>query len=186
MIEEFIKLYNEGKVPMSTMLKAAAFKEELEKVSFGGDLQSFLTYLAAGMGVSLGLGGAAALAETAVGAYQKHKLESSADPLFQEVLQLHPELKENKALARLYFDALMHFSPAVASNPLTAGAYIRQALAYHEQMGGPLPETVNTLTNIQKSVIDSKSKAGGGPFATLISGIKNMPTTISAQKVLDQ
>ena len=138
---KFIELYKAGKIRPSTMAKAAAFKEELEKVATP-DISTFLRYLATGLAVSTGLGLAAGAAKIGIGLYEKSVIESQKDTLFKEVLKLHPDLTSNKERAKLYFEALIHFSPAVAQNPLTAGAYIRQALQYDHVAGGPLPASV--------------------------------------------
>ncbi len=183
MIEKFIELYKEGKVPMSTMLKAAAFKEELEKTA-APDISEFLKYLASALGLTLVTGAAAAGADMAVAGYQQHKLEQSKDPLFREILALRPELKQNQTRAKLYFDALMHFSPAIAANPLAASTYIAQALEYDNTIGGPTPDVLNTLTGIQKSIDDSRKNRGVGTLGTMFSGVKNLPSSVSVQPSL--
>jgi hypothetical protein len=184
MIEKFIELYKQGKVPMSSMLKAAAFKEELEK-NAAPDVNAFLKYLAGALGVTLLTGATAAGTDLAVAKYQQHKIEQSKDPLFREILSLRPELKQNQTRAKLYFDALMHFSPAIAANPLAASTYIAQALEYDGSIGGPTPDVLNTLTGIQKSVDDSRKNRSVGALSTMFSGIHNLPTTISSQPAME-
>jgi len=42
-IDKFIEMHKEGKLPASTLIKAAAFKAELEKDGANLDVKSFLT-----------------------------------------------------------------------------------------------------------------------------------------------
>lgn len=160
----------------STPTKLAAFKDELTKIAVGGpaSIQDFLRYVGAGLALSTGLGIASAGAQMGLSAYNKWKMDSRKDPLFNEMLQLHPELKEEKSRAALYFDALWHFSPVVAQNPLAAGAYIRQALQMDSVAGGPLPAMVRELTDIGKAHNESKPKTPG-PAHALIAGITSAP-----------
>jgi len=177
-IDKFIEMHKEGKLPASTLIKAAAFKAELEKDGANLDVKSFLTYLAAGLGVSAGLGLASGVAQLGVDAYMKHKTESEIDSLFADMLRLHPELREKRERSLLYFKALAHFSPAVIQNPLAAGAYIKQALQFDYVAGGPLPETVNMLSQIQKLHTDARKDAPKGTLGTMFSGLKESPTKI--------
>ncbi len=174
-LSTFVQLYKEGKVKPSTMAKAAAFKAELEKTA-GPDISTFLRYLSMGLLASTGLGLAAAGAKIGVKALEEHNIESKKDELFRDVLKLHPDLTTNKDRAKLYFEALIHFSPTVATNPLTAGAYIRQALQYDHVAGGPLPTTVNELTQIQKQVMEAKRNAPSSALGTIVGGITEAPT----------
>jgi hypothetical protein len=171
---QFVTMYREGKIRPSTMAKAAAFKEELEKIA-GPDVSTFLRYLATGLAVSAGIGVAAAGAKMGIKAYEDYKLDSQKDELFREVLKLHPDLIAQKERAKMYFAALIHFSPVVASNPLAAGAYIKQALQYDHVAGGPLPQTVNELTQIQKQTMDARKNSPLSPLGTVMSGIADAP-----------
>jgi hypothetical protein len=167
-------MYKEGKIPASMMLKSAAFKEAFEKQA-SPDISTFLRYLATGLAVSTGLGVAAGVANLGVKAYEESQLESQKDDMFKEVLKLHPDLQGNKERAKLYFESLIHFSPVIAKNPLTAGAYIKQALQYDHVAGGPLPASINELTNIQKSTMDSRKNAPKSTLGTIVSGFGEAP-----------
>ena len=156
------------------LLKAATFKDELEKTA-GPDVNSFLRYLAMGLAVSTGMGVAAGAVNLGVKAYDDHQLESQKDDMFREVVKLHPELSSNKERAKLYFEALVHFSPVIAKNPLTAGAYVKQALQYDHVAGGPLPSSVNELAMIQKSHSEAKKNAPKSTFGTMMSGFGEAP-----------
>lgn len=170
----FVSMYKAGKIPASTMLKAAAFKSEMEKKA-SPDVSTFLKYLATGLAVSTGLGVAAGVANLGVKAYEENQLNSQKDEMFKEVLRLHPDLSSQKDRAKLYFEALLHFSPVVAKNPLTAGAYVKQALQYDHVAGGPLPASINELANIQKSTADAKKNAPKSTLGTVMSGIGEAP-----------
>jgi hypothetical protein len=173
----FVKLYNEGKIKPSTMAKAATFKEELEK-NAGADIGTFLRYLATGLAVSSGLGLAAAGAQLSVKAFEDYKLNSEKDDLFKEVVKVHPDLAQSRERAKLYFNALLHFSPVVARNPLTAGAYIKQALQYDHVAGGPLPQSIKELSEIQRHSLDAHKNAPKSALGTVLSGVTEAPTKI--------
>ena len=174
-IAQFIELYKSGKISTSTMVKVAAFKQELEKQAAPG-VDMFLKYLATGLAVSAGLGLAAAGAKIGVQSWEESRLAGKKDELFREVIKLHPDIIPNKERAKLYFEALLHFSPQVATNPLTAGAYIRQALQYDHVAGGPLPASVNELTQIQKQTAEAKKNAPMSVLGTIFSGLAEGPS----------
>jgi hypothetical protein len=165
-LAQFIELYKSGKVSASTLVKAAAFKDELEKQALGTGVEMFLKY---GMGI------AAAGIKAGVGLYDQSQIEGKKKELFEDVIKLHPDLANDRKTAMLYFDALLHFSPQVATNALTAGAYIRQALQYHHVAGGPLPASVNELTQIQKQTMNAKKDAPTSLMGTIFSGITETP-----------
>jgi hypothetical protein len=92
---------------------------------------------------------------------------------YAEMLKEHPQLKQfpPEDVAK-YFKSLNHFAPHVASDPLAAGAYLTQSLKKlsGEELGGPPPDTYNTLADIQKKVIDAKnSKNKDGIFGTFVT-----------------
>lgn len=73
------------------------------------------------------------------------------------MLKQHPELKDypfDKVLQ--YFNTLYTFSPNLAKDPLSAGAFIRQAIRMDE-FGGPSYETIKTLGDIEKKVQETTS-----------------------------
>jgi hypothetical protein len=173
-ISEIEQEHKNGKVSKATMIKMAAFRAELEKSAFNfgstarvllPKMQEGAAWAAGGVATTAALGGIGALIHFGIqeleGAWEQHKLDSNMEPMFQKVILEHPELGEDEKkqnLARKYFDALYHFSPAMAENPLTAGAYIKQALQMHHVAGGPLPEMVEKATQIQKNLSDARDK----------------------------
>lgn len=69
-------------------------------------------------------------------------------------MKAHPELKNfpyDKVLQ--YFNTLYKFSPALAQDPLAGGAFIRQAIRMDEY-GGPPPDTIKGLADIEKKTVD--------------------------------
>jgi len=201
--DQIIQAYREGKVKQSTIVKMAAFKEELEKVGESngpidpgmwermdeyarnvihpseqmkkdvatlnerinpegllskvkGSLGKVgLTLL---MGTALGVGGLAAAKGIGwIGEkWENHKKE----PMFAEMLNQHPELlAEDQEKVKRYYDALWHFSPHVAKNPMAAGAYIRAALPYESAIGGPTIAMVKDLTEVQKNIGEAHKNA---------------------------
>lgn len=200
---EFIEQYRKGKVPASTLIKMAAFKEELEnkikeqsfeKVaasSWMGALKSFGSPLVAAkkspfaqaMLGGLVFGGSLMALHEIVKGIEGKVIDWSMDikkpKLFSEMLTLHPELKEKEDRARVYYEALWHFSPTMAENPLSAGAYIKQALQYDHVAQGPLPASIQELTAIEKNKMQAQSAAKGdstmttilSPFSTAVKGL---------------
>ncbi len=217
---DFVDQYRKGKVPASTLIKMAAFKDELEKAFDAGRFDELVkTAVLMPLEVN-GLGEAAKAAifpqfaaktpnifarlisavkgtgrfgnnvmgDMAAGALGKDKtnqinhlligglvvggamsafheivktlegkiIDWSNDRkkpgLFSEMLSLHPALlEEDRARVEQYYEALWHFSPVMAENPIAAGSYIEQALKYHHVSAGPLPNSINELTMIQKN-----------------------------------
>jgi len=183
-VSEFIAQHKQGKISNATMIKMAAFKNELEKSAAGASIVDYAKVYAkktlpgmAVMGGGLGLG---ALIYEGIRKIEKswagYRLDSTKEPLFQQMVKLHPELaedEETKNRAALYFDSLWHFSPAVAQDPLAAGAYIRQALQMHHVAGGPIPDLVKQLTEIQKNIKAGTSDSEySTPLGAVFLGLK--------------
>jgi hypothetical protein len=93
--------------------------------------------------------------------------------LFADMMMLHPQLGEyDKKLVETYYEALWHFSPVMAENPLAAGAYIRQALSMHHVAGGPLPNSINEVAMIQKNWHQGTDDKSESPMTTIMSPMK--------------
>ena len=115
-LAKFLELYKSGAVSASTIVKAAAFKDELEKQAGPGappvGMDTFLRYLATGLAVSAGLGLATAGAKIGVQAIEKYQMESKRDELFEDMVRLHPDLSgENRKRAKLYLNCSMRPLP---------------------------------------------------------------------------
>ena len=143
-------------------------------VSFGQGIKNVmgpaLTY-----GAALGIGGAIFTGlDALVDELQDYKLDKKKQPKFEEMLLIHPDLRTDKIKAKIYFDALWHFSPSMAKSPLAAGAYIKQALRMHHVAGGPLPESIGQLSQIEKNLAQAQhaGKGEGGMFHAILAPLK--------------
>lgn len=179
-VQRILNLYKEGKISDSTLIKAAAFKKEVEKMledegfekgaSFGTFLgkhpktKLFLAALGTGSAFSLGAAGAAKAADAIEDIAEKPQKEKH----FQDILAMRPELKkEDPLLVRKYFESLWKFAPAIASDPLAGGAYISQVIKF-EGAGGPPYSTIEALVKTQKTYKDTNPAKGR--FSTAIAG----------------
>ena len=160
---EILRLYKEGKVSQTTLIKMAAFKEEFEKKALGlsqvarkgmslADMGTLLL-----TGAALGLGGV--IGKEGIDTIIDKVQESHKEPLFEEMLKMHPELaSEDQQKVQNYFNTVWHFSPHLARNPFAAGAYIRQALLLDTATGGPNITQTEGLVNIQRLHAQGKDK----------------------------
>ena len=144
--KKYTDLYKQGKIEDTTLIKMAAFKEELNglwKEANIGKTVGALALAAPIFGLSsYGLG-------KGLDYLEDKQLESEKEPAFQAMVGLHPDLlDEDQILVRKYWDSLWHFSPHIAKEPLAAGAYIKQAMEY-EQTGGPTYNMVKDLIHAQ-------------------------------------
>lgn len=188
-ISEFVEGYKKGTVPASTLVKMSIFKHDLEKAAQIGIQTAAKPPFFQGVGKALEMVAPFALATAGVqiGAnvihegikfledkYRDYKLERDLEPMFQKMLMLHPELAEKMDLARLYFASLAHFSRIMADDPLAAGAYIKQALKYHDVAQGPFPATIRELTDIGRLYNQSQERHPGptGTFESIFMPIK--------------
>lgn len=174
---EITKLASAGKLPTTTLIKMAAFQDELSKLAAGDpmEMQRWLQYLLAGIGMSLGLGAVTAGAKIGVKAYDNYSLENAKPEMFEAILQMHPDLRSSRALAEKYFNSLVHFSPVIAKEPMAAGAYIKQAIQMHEVAGGPLPDMVARLTDVSKAHATAKKDGGASALGTMIAHMEKTP-----------
>jgi hypothetical protein len=151
----------------------AMFKEELVKLAGSPDITKWLGYLGMGLALSVGMGLTTAGIKAGVGAIDEWQLERDTPEMFKKVLEMHPELKEDKELALKYFKSLIHYSPHIAKDPLSAGSYIRAAIQMNPVYGGPLPEVLSTLTNIQKQHGDAKKNYPTSFGGTTTKGLED-------------
>ena len=110
-----------------------------------------------------------------------HKYKSRE--YYTRMLEAHPQLqKEDPIEVAKYWESLNHFAPSMAADPLAAGAYITQSIRRlsGEQLGGPPPDTFDTLTSIQKQYSEYSTKkpksgigvmASGAALNSLVGGI---------------
>ena len=205
---DFVEQYKKGKVSAATLVKMAAFRDELEKglkdgkisglikqalsPAFENTAKSVFDYswkapaapvstnifgrLAKGFGTVMSGSEANkamgfAVAGMALATFMEilkglegKIIDWTTDlrkpKMFEDMLEVHPDLRELPLdRVKLYFESLIHFSPVLAENPLAAGAYIKQVMKYDHVAQGPLPETVQLVSTIEKTRRDAQSKS---------------------------
>ena len=156
-LQRLVKLAKEGKFPTSSLVKAAAFKHELEKTAAGSIPALSLVLQAGLLGAGIGMGHLAAdyLGDVSI--------KRSKPRLLENVYSAHPSLRnEDPVVVNRYMDSLIHFSPEVAKDPLAAGGFITQALRMAD-LGGPPLSQFKDLTAITKDMRTSgKDRASIG------------------------
>lgn len=92
---------------------------------------------------------------------KERRLNVKKREYFEQMMEAHPQLLKlpPETVAR-YWESLFRFAPSMAEDPLAAGAFITQTATRvsGEEFGGPPPDTYNTLSTIQKNMIDSRTK----------------------------
>ena len=161
--KRILKLHKEGKVDDTTMVKMAVFKEkvaELLKESVPTTKQ--LVLLGAAMHAGVGLGGAAveAISDYFLSKKAREGLRSDAQRVFDEIYSSPEVSKYSREEAQQYFKTLEHFSPHIATDPLSAKTYLLQMLEwYDEQTSTPVsPTTVRDLAEIENKAMDALNK----------------------------
>lgn len=164
-VQKILNLYRKGKISKSTIIKAAAFKKEinglLEKTAVNPAQVLLYSALAgpafaasnyfAGKGMSL---------------IEDKLKEDARENEYERILEMRPELKDlDQLLVKKYFDSLKYFAPAIAADPLAAGAYIKQAIQY-EEVGGPPYSTIESLVKTQKTF--SEAMPSGVSLSTMM------------------
>lgn len=94
-----------------------------------------------------------------------HKIASKG--YYKKMLETHPQLqKEDPVTLAKYWESLNHFAPSMAKDPLASGAYITQSIKRlsSEEFGGPPPETIATLSDIENKLRDKTKSTGIGDF----------------------
>ena len=193
-INKILELHKQGKIPNSTIIKMAAFFEEINKVAQKPDIKvkslrapRDLKSLGIMLLMGAALGGGAYAFTKGVDVITKKLDERNKEPLFQEMLRLHPELVlEDQKRIRQYFETVWHFSPHLAKNPFAAGAYIRHAMSLDPNIGGPSIASVKDITSIQKDVSGIEREKPGGiskalfyPMALTSEQMVGAPTEIT-------
>lgn len=102
-------------------------------------------------------------ADEIIDALKENKLKAKSKEYYEEMLRAHPQLKkEDPKIVAQYWASLFHYSPYMAADPLSAGAFIRQSIdrGFPDLYGGPPIDTYSTLSGIQKQVTESKKSKG--------------------------
>jgi hypothetical protein len=106
-----------------------------------------------GGGVGLGLKGVDVVSRALTDPLDKAKGR-------KRMLKVNPELKkENKKDLNRYYDTLFRFSPAVAGDPLAAGAWMKRALQYKDI--GPQVTDIKGLSDIEVGLAKRKQSKRG-------------------------
>jgi len=166
-VQKILDLYKAGKVPESTLVKAAAFKNELqehlaitkEAGMFEGVKKFMKTDAAKAsilsmFAVPIGMAGMN-MAGKGIDMMQDAMEGPEKERDFNNIMDTRPELKqEDPLLVRKYYDSLRKFAPAIASDPLAGGAYLYQVMKF-EGAGGPPYSTIADLVKTQKAYKDT-------------------------------
>ncbi len=148
------------------MKKTASFKQKfitayMEKNAntMMGKAQGWLPYLAASIVAGSVLQGMQAVIDKIIEKVEEHGHKAKGKDYYQKMLEAHPSLmKEDPEVVAKYWDSLYHFAPQMGQDPLAAGAYIRQSIDRGlEDVGGPSPDMVKNLTDIDGSLTRTKA-----------------------------
>ncbi len=163
-VKRIVKLYEEGKVDDTTMIKMAVFKEkvaELMKEGVGGITPKQVLFGAAiTAGAGLGAAAVGTVSDYFLSKKAREGLRSDAQRVFDEIYSSPEVSKYPREEAQQYFKTLEHFSPHIATDPLSAKTYLLQMLDwYDEQTSTPVsPTTVRDLAEIENKAMDALNK----------------------------
>ncbi len=163
-VKRIVKLYEDGKVDDTTMVKMAVFKEkvaELMKEGVGGITPRQVLYGAAiTAGAGLGAAAVGTVSDYFLSKRAREGLKSDAQRVFDEIYSSPEVSKFPEEVARKYFKTLEHFSPHIATDPLSAKTYLLQMLEWEDvQTSTPVsPTTVRDLAEIENKAMDALNK----------------------------
>ena len=184
-VERIIRLYKDGKIDDTTMVKMAVFKEkvaELIKESGPGGLTKNQVLMAAAISAGIGLGSQAieSLSNYFVTTRAQKQLDETTKKIFEDIYN-SPEVKSfPREVAEQYFNTLKHFSPHVASDPLAAKTYLLQMLKWSDEYSAPISTmTVRDLAEVENKAMDALNKR---PLAGPNIGKFTAPIVESIQK----
>jgi hypothetical protein len=162
--KRILKLYEEDKVDDITMIKMAVFKEkiaELIKEGVGGITPKQVLFGAAvTAGAGLGAAAVGTVSDYFLSKRAREGLKSDAQRVFEEIYSSPEVSKFPEDVARKYFKTLEHFSPHIATDPLSAKTYLLQMLEWEDvQTSTPVsPTTVRDLAEIENKAMDALNK----------------------------
>jgi len=118
--------------------------------------------IAALIGVSAAAGVVTNIVGIIIKKLQDMHVKHQSAEYYKKMLEAHPKLKkEDPEVVAKYWASLYHFSPFMAQDPLSAGAYIRQSLDRGlEDLGGPGHDTVNVLADINRKMVGPGNAQG--------------------------
>jgi hypothetical protein len=167
---EMVRLYKQGKVDEKALIKMASFEEMIKEsfmdgaVAYLGDIKQLKNILIA-MGVmgavSLGTEGLKSLVQNMYSKYKNTQASKEALKNFESVYNSSPKLKKyKKELAQKYFNTLYHFSPKMASDPVSTESWLLQALRWEDTETGVPVDLYEAAGKINKSTQTSDSYYG--------------------------
>jgi hypothetical protein len=194
-----VKLYEQGKVDDTTMVKMAVFKEKvaelLKESAFGlksfKNLADYKKTILFGAAMTAGSGLGAAAVETVSDYFLSKKakkgLDEEAQKVFEELYSSPEVSKYSREVAQQYFQTLKHFSPHIATDPLSAKTYLLQMLDWEDaQTSTPISTVqVRDLAEIEAKSMDARAKRPEGtnyyasfakPFEKTFDEPKNLIT----------
>ncbi len=150
------------------ILKVASMPSMMSRATGKG--KQWLPFILASVAAGTALQGVQIMIDKIIDYVEEHGHKAKSKDYYKKMLDAHPTLKKQdpKTIAK-YWDSLYHFAPSMAQDPLAAGAYIRQSLERGlEDVGGPSPDIVSNLTNIDASLTKTKEiKKPGKRFLDL-------------------
>lgn len=172
-------------------IKQAAAEKVAQAVPAKGPKTFNFKNIGYGLAVGTALVGATRLVDEIIDYLKEMRVQSKSKDYYQKMLDEHPELKkQDPKLVAKYWASLYHYAPYIAQEPLTAGAYIRQSLDRAYAYGGPGPDVVSTLANVNKSMNDVRGKKtqsyGRRLSETLGNGIAlgSMDSTLTPEPII--
>ena len=168
-VERIVKLYEDGKVDDTTMVKMAVFREKVvELLKESGfslkNLDNYKKTILFGAAMTAGAGLGAAAVETVSDYFlskrAKKGLDEDAQRVFEEIYSSPEVSKYSREVAQQYFQTLKHFSPHIATDPLSAKTYLLQMLDWEDaQTSTPISTVqVRDLAEIEAKSMDAIAK----------------------------
>jgi hypothetical protein len=159
-VKRVVKLYEDGKVDEATMIKMAVFKEKVaELMKEGIDKNTLLLGAALTAGAGLGAAAIETVSDYFLSKKAKEEMEQTTKSVFDEIYR-SPEIKKYpREVAAKYFKTLVHFSPHIASDPLSARTYLVQMLDWEDENQSPISvTTVRELAEVENKSMDALNK----------------------------
>ncbi len=162
-VKRIMKLYGEGKVDDTAMVKMAVFREkvaELMKEAISTPDRNILLFGAAiTAGAGLGQAAVETVSDYFISRRAKKSLEEDAQKVFDEIYDSPEVGKYSREEAQKYFQTLKHFSPHIATDPLSAKTYLLQMLSWSDESQAPISTTsVRDLAEIEAKAMDALNK----------------------------
>ncbi len=145
-------LKNKNEMTEKHIIKMAAFKEELEKVSLDlGRAYGFGKL----MGVGAAMGVAGSLSDWLFDKYKKSVQAKKAEEVFNKIYESSPSITAYpRDVAEEYFKSLVYHSPKLALEPISAKSHLASMIAWANDDEGVPRDIFAHLSNINKGYLD--------------------------------